>query len=51
LLRDRDSIYGNEFGRRVHSLAMKEVITVPWSPWQNASAERLIGSIPQVRII
>jgi putative transposase len=45
LLRDRDSIYGNEFRRRVHSLAMKEVITAPRSPWQNAFAERLIGSI------
>ena len=45
LLRDRDSIYGNEFRQRVHSLAMKEVITAPRNPWQNAFAERLIGSI------
>jgi putative transposase len=45
LIRDRDSIYGNEFRRRVHSLAMKEVVTAPRSPWQNAFAERLIGSI------
>ena len=45
LLRDRDSIYGNEFRRRIDSLAMKEVITAPRSPWQNAFAERLIGSI------
>ncbi|MGA7683834.1 MAG: integrase core domain-containing protein [Terriglobales bacterium] len=45
LLRDRDSIYGNEFRRRIDSLAMTEVITAPRSPWQNAFAERLIGSI------
>ena len=45
LIRDRDSTYGNEFRRRVHSLAMKEVVTAPRSPWQNAVAERLIGSI------
>jgi hypothetical protein len=44
LIRDRDSIYGNEFRRRVYSLAMKEMVTAPRSPWQNAFAERLIGS-------
>src|ERR1700731_1371717 len=38
-------IYGNEFRRRVKSLGMKEVISAPRSPWQNAFAERLIGSI------
>jgi putative transposase len=45
LVRDRDTIYGNEFRRRVKSLGMKEVISAPRSPWQNAFAERLIGSI------
>lgn len=45
LIRDRDSIYGNAFRGRVTSLAMKEVVTAPRSPWQNAFAERLIGSI------
>jgi len=45
LIRDRDASYGNEFRRRVQSLGVKEVITAPRSPWQNASAERLIGSI------
>jgi putative transposase len=45
LIRDRDAIYGNAFRRRVNSLAMKEVVTAPRSPWQNAFAERLIGSI------
>jgi len=45
LIRDRDSIYGAEFRSRVQALGMKEVITAPRSPWQNAFAERLIGSI------
>lgn len=45
LLRDRDSIYGAQFPRRVHSLGIEEVITAPRSPWQNPFAERLIGSI------
>ena len=45
LIRDRDASYGNEFRRRVQSLGVKEVITAPRSPWQNAFAERLIGSI------
>jgi transposase InsO family protein len=45
LIRDRDASYGNEFRRRVQSLGVREVITAPRSPWQNAFAERLIGSI------
>jgi putative transposase len=45
LIRDRDSIYGSEFRRRVRSLGMREVVTAPRRPWQNAFAERLIGSI------
>ena len=45
LIRDRDSIYGDGFRRRVQSLGIKEVVTAPRSPWQNAFAERLIGSI------
>jgi putative transposase len=45
LIRDRDSIYGEEFRGRIRLLGMKEVITAPRSPWQNAFAERLIGSI------
>jgi transposase InsO family protein len=45
LIRDRDASYGNEFRHRVQSLGVKEVITAPRSPWQNAFAERLIGSI------
>jgi transposase InsO family protein len=45
LIRDRDSIYGDEFRCRVQALGMNEVITAPRSPWQNAFVERLIGSI------
>jgi len=45
LIHDRDASYGNEFRSRIQSLGIKEVITAPRSPWQNAFAERLIGSI------
>ena len=45
LLRDRDGIYGDEFRDRVEGMGVKEVLTAPRSPWQNAFAERLIGSI------
>jgi putative transposase len=45
LIRDRDAIYGNEFRRRIQSLGINEIIAAPRSPWQNAFAERLIGSI------
>jgi putative transposase len=45
LIRDRDAIYGHEFRHRIRSLGMNEVITAARSPWQNAFAERLIGSI------
>lgn len=45
LLRDRDQIYGEEFRRRVKGMQIEEVLTAPRSPWQNAYAERLIGSV------
>jgi putative transposase len=45
LLRDRDSIYGQRFQRQVHALGITEVVMAPRSPWQNAFAERVIGSI------
>ena len=44
-LRDRDSIYGERFRRRVKSLGVEEVCIAPRSPWQNPYVERLIGSI------
>ena len=45
LIRDRDSVYGNQVHDRLQSLLIEEVITAAQSPWQNAYAERLIGSI------
>jgi transposase InsO family protein len=45
LLRDRDSIYGENFRRRVRGLGIEEVVTAARSPWQNPYCERLIGSI------
>jgi len=45
LLRNRDGSYGEEFHDAVGWLGMREVLTAPQSPWQNAYVERLIGSI------
>ena len=45
LLRDRDTIYGERFRRRVKSLGVDEVRIAPRSPWQNPYVERLIGSV------
>ena len=45
LLRDRDSIYSEQFRRRVKSLGIEEVVTAPRSAWQSPYVERLIGSI------
>lgn len=45
LIRDRDGIYGNEFRRKLEAMDIHEILTTPHSPWQNAYAERVIGSI------
>ena len=45
LLRDRDSIYGEAFKRRVYGFGISEVLTAPRSPWQNPYSERLNGTI------
>jgi putative transposase len=45
LLRDRDSVYGDSFRRRVKGMRIREVLTATHSPWQNPFAERLIGSV------
>ena len=45
LLRDRDGNYGKVFRETALGLGIKEVLCAPRSPWQNAYAERLIGSI------
>ncbi len=44
LLRDRDSVYGDVFKRRVAGLDIEQVVTAPRSPWQNPYVERFIGS-------
>jgi transposase InsO family protein len=45
LIRDRDGAYGEIFIRRVRSIGIRDRPTSLRSPWQNAHAERLIGSI------
>jgi hypothetical protein len=45
LMRDRDSIYGDEVRLRISSMGIEELLTAPRSPWQNPYVERLIGSI------
>jgi transposase InsO family protein len=45
LLRDRDGTYREVFRETAAGLGVEEVLCAPRSPWQNAYAERLIGSI------
>lgn len=45
LIRDGDGIYGDWVRRRIRRLGIKDVVTVPASPWQNAYVERVIGSL------
>ncbi len=45
LVRDRDRIYGDRFRRVLEILGVEEIVTAARSPWQNAYAERLIGSL------
>ena len=45
LLRDRDAIYGADFGHRLRGLGIEEVVSAPHAPWQNPFVERVIGSI------
>jgi transposase InsO family protein len=45
LLRDRDGRYGEKFCETAKGMGIREVLIAPRSPWQNAYAERLIGSI------
>lgn len=44
LIRDRDGIFGAAFDRRVNSLGIRQLRIAPRSPWQNAYAERLVGT-------
>jgi hypothetical protein len=45
LIRDRDRVYGERFSRQAKTLDIREAVIAPHSPWQNAYAERVIGSI------
>ncbi len=45
LIRDRDSIYGGAFRRRVKSCGTRCLITPPRSPQANAICERLNGTL------
>jgi transposase InsO family protein len=45
LIRDRDSIYGVEFARRVRSLGIREIRTPVRAPKANAIAERFVGTL------
>jgi len=45
IVRDRDRAYGGVFIRRLRAMGIRDRPIAPHSPWQNAYAERLIGSI------
>ena len=45
LIRDRDRIFGATVRRRLRAMGIRDKPIAPASPWQNAFAERLIGSI------
>jgi hypothetical protein len=45
LVRDRDSVYGDIFTRRLRAMGIRDRPIAPRSPWQNGHAERLIGSV------
>jgi len=47
LIRDRDQVYGEQFSRQARALNIREAVIAARSPWQNAYAERVIGSIRQ----
>jgi transposase InsO family protein len=45
LIRDRDGIYSAAVTRRLRAMGIRDKPIAPSSPWQNAYAERLIGTI------
>ena len=45
LIRDRDRIFGAIVTRRLRAMGIRDKPIAPASPWQNATDERLIGSI------
>ena len=44
-MRDRDRIFGAIVTHRLRAMGIRDKTIAPASPWQNAFAERLIGSI------
>lgn len=45
LIRDQDGIYGSTVRRRLSAMGIRDRPIARGSPWQNGTAERLIGSI------
>src|SRR5256712_6034470 len=45
LIRDRDQVYGERFSRQARLLDIRAAGIAPRSPWPNAYAERVIGSM------
>ena len=45
LIRDRDTVHGAAFKKRLRAMGIRDHPIAPRSPWQNPYAERLIGSI------
>ena len=45
LIRDGDAKYGSAVQRRISALGIRDIVTTPASPWENAYIERVIGSI------
>ena len=45
LVRDNDRAYGHVFAARVKAMGIRDRPISPGSPWQNAIAERLIGTL------
>src|SRR5437667_2808436 len=45
LIRNRDQVYGERFSHQARMLDIQEAVIAPRSPWQNAYAKRVIGSI------
>jgi transposase InsO family protein len=45
LIRDRDGIFGGDFGQWLKTRGIEQVLSAPRSPWQNPFVERLIGTL------
>jgi putative transposase len=44
-IRDRDTIFGASFDRRVENVGLTQLRMAPRSPWQNGFAERWVGTV------